>query len=38
MTELRGGATPVTCSLLRVLLDVSGRAVMRAVTVFEDFC
>lgn len=38
MIEVMGGATPITCSLLRELLATSVRAVMRAVTVFKGFC
>lgn len=38
MTELMGGATPITCTLLRGALATSARAEMRAVTVFEGFC
>lgn len=38
ITELMGGATPITWRLLRAVLPTSGRAVMRAVTVFEGFC
>lgn len=37
-TELIGGATPITWRPPCGTLPTSDRAVMRAVTVFEDFC
>lgn len=38
ITELMGGATPITWRLLRAVLPTSERAAMRAVTVLEGFC